>query len=71
MLFGGGLESVPNVGDEAYLYNNPSGYVELYVRVGFAAAYHSTTYSFVHFFVPGPSPPGLLDPIEPRVRALN
>jgi len=30
----GPLESVPNVGDEAWLYDNPAGYAELYVKVG-------------------------------------
>ena len=30
----GRLESVPGVGDEAYLYDNPAGYAELYVKVG-------------------------------------
>jgi hypothetical protein len=30
----GGIESVPGVGDEAHLYNNPAGYAELYVKVG-------------------------------------
>src|SRR6476620_1486135 len=30
----GRLESVAGVGDEAYLYNNPAGYAELYVKVG-------------------------------------
>jgi hypothetical protein len=30
----GRLEAVTSVGDEAYLYDNPSGYAELYVKVG-------------------------------------
>jgi len=30
----GRLEAVSGVGDEAYLYDNPSGYAELYVKVG-------------------------------------
>ena len=30
----GRLESVPNVGDEAWLYDNPAGYAELYVKIG-------------------------------------
>ena len=28
----------------------------------------SALYSFVHFFFPGPSPPGLLEPMELRLR---
>ncbi len=30
----GRLEAVADVGDEAYLYENPAGYAELYVKVG-------------------------------------
>jgi hypothetical protein len=30
----GGLETIAGVGDEAYAWTNPSGYVELYVKVG-------------------------------------
>lgn len=30
----GPLESVPKVGDEAWLYDTPAGYAELYVKVG-------------------------------------
>jgi hypothetical protein len=30
----GPLESVAGVGDAAYLYANPAGYAELYVKVG-------------------------------------
>lgn len=30
----GRLESVVGVGDEAYLYDNPAGYAELYVKIG-------------------------------------
>jgi len=30
----GRLETVGGVGDEAYLYDNPAGYAELYVKVG-------------------------------------
>jgi hypothetical protein len=30
----GPLEAVSGVGDEAYLYENPAGYAELYVKVG-------------------------------------
>jgi len=30
----GRLESVPNVGDAAWLYDNPAGYAELYVKIG-------------------------------------
>ena len=30
----GKLESLSGVGDEAYLYENPNGYLELYARVG-------------------------------------
>jgi hypothetical protein len=30
----GSLESVAGVGDEAYLYHNPAGYAERYVKVG-------------------------------------
>jgi hypothetical protein len=30
----GRLETVTGVGDEAYLYDNPAGYAELYVKVG-------------------------------------
>ena len=30
----GKLESVAGVGDEAYLYENPAGYLELYAKVG-------------------------------------
>jgi hypothetical protein len=29
----GRLEPVAGVGDEAYLYENPAGYAELYVRI--------------------------------------
>jgi len=30
----GRLETVPDVGDEAYLYDNPAGYAEVYVKIG-------------------------------------
>ena len=30
----GGLETITGVGDEAYAWNNPAGYLELYVKVG-------------------------------------
>lgn len=29
-----GLETISDVGDEAYLHHNPNGYAELYVKVG-------------------------------------
>jgi hypothetical protein len=30
----GGLAAVPGIGDEAHQYENPAGYLELYVKVG-------------------------------------
>ena len=30
----GGLEALKGIGDEAYFYNNPNGYAEVYVKTG-------------------------------------
>ena len=30
----GGLEALKRIGDEAYFYNNPNGYAEVYVKTG-------------------------------------
>lgn len=30
----GGMEKIGGLGDEAYFYNNPNGYAEVYVRAG-------------------------------------
>ncbi len=30
----GGLETLEGIGDEAYFYNNPNGYAEVYVKTG-------------------------------------